>query len=132
MFQHFLSGFAGLENVPEMQHGQRGQRRARHQIDFGISNHAESSLGTHYHFGQVDRLLAEERIQVVAADPAHNLGIAGFDFRQVLPGNPQDAAVNIRFQPVAVQLGRQFMGCQGAEVGRGGVSQNHIHFLNVV
>ena len=132
VFQHFLSGFAGLENVPEMQHGQRGHRRPRHQIDFGIGDHAESSLGTRHHFAQVDRLLAQERVQVVAADPAHNLGIAGLDFRQILPGNPQNAAVNIRFQPLAIQLGGQFVGFQGAEMGRGGVGQNHIHFLNVV
>ena len=132
VFQHFLSGRAGRENVPEMQYGQGSHGRARHQINLGLRNHAQRTLGADDHFGQVDRLLAEERIQIVAADPAHNFGVAGLNFHQVFPGNLQHAPVNVRFQSLAAELGRQFVGFQGAEVGLGRIGQNHIHFPNVV
>ena len=132
VFQDFYGSFAGLKNIGEVQHGQGGHCGSGHQVHLGLGYHTQGAFGTNHHFGQVDRLFSQKGVQVIAADSPHNFGVAGLNFRQVFPGNLQNAPVNVRLQPIPIEFTLQFVRRQRSKVGPGRIGQHHVHFLDVV
>ena len=106
--QHAGGGLAGVVDGSEVQHGEGGHGGPLHQVDLGLGDHAEGALGTHNHAGQVHRtamagVIQDELVQVVAADPALDLGVGAVDLVLLLAGDAQHAAVDVPFQPAGAE-----------------------------
>ena len=103
-----------------------------HQVNLSLGDDAQGALGAHHHARQVGRTLAHEVIQIVAANPAHDFGVAGLNLRKVLLSNALDTTVNVRLQAGTAELGFQLVAFQGTEVGLGTVGQYHVQLHDVV
>ena len=121
MLQHLHDGFAGLHDIGEVEDGQCCQSWPGHQIDLGLGDHAECPLGADHHTRHVERVINEKLVQVVTADPPHDVGVTRLDLLKVVLGDAPDAPVDVRFQAGAAQLGLQFVGIQVPEMGLGTV-----------
>ena len=140
--QHAGGGLAGLKNAAEMQRRQRRHPGARHQIHFGLGHHAQRTLRTHHHAGQVDRppaaslvpdgIVPDELVQVVAADPPLDFGVGTIDLIPLLPGNPQRPPVDVPLQPPGAQPRFQPGSVQSPEMRRRPVRQDDIQLLDMI
>ena len=70
-------GVAGLEDVLEVEGGDAGGVGQGFELDLGLRDGAEGALGSDDDSGKVEGVRVQEFVEVVAADPAHDLGVAG-------------------------------------------------------
>ena len=130
MAQDSGRGLAGVVDGAEVEDGQGGHGGPGHQVDLGLGDHAQRPLGTHHHAGQVHRGVAagHELVQVVAADPALDFSVGAFNLVLLLPGDAQDAPVDVAFQSAGAEAGFQLGGRQLAQVGVGTVGEDDVQF----
>ena len=99
-------GLAGANEVLEVDDGEAAHDWAGDEVDLGLGDGAEGALGADDHAGHVEGLSlfvvrgggpgVHEVFEVVAADAADNLGVAGLDFVAVGLGDVDDATVYLR------------------------------------
>ena len=143
MVQDFLDRFAGLKDVVEVGYGQGGHLGAGDEVGFHFGGDAKGAFGTDHHTGEVEAVggggagvgadgIGQKFVQVIAADPAHNVGVTGADLGIVVLRQAADAAVDFRLQPGAAELGLQLGAVQRAETGRRRIGEDYIQLHNVV
>ena len=130
-------GLAGVVDGAEVQDGQRRHGGPLYQVDLGLSDDAQGSLGTDHHAGQVHRAAAvgvvqDELVQVVAADAALNLGVGAVDLVLLLAGDAEDAPVDVTLEAGGADSGFQVGRTEFAEVGGGAVGEYDVQLLDVV
>ena len=69
---------AGLEYIFEMERRDGGGVGQGFELDLGLGDGAEGAFGADYDAGKVEGVGVKELVEVIAADAAHDLGVAGF------------------------------------------------------
>ena len=98
MFNDCGRGVTGLEDVLEMEGGDAGGIGQGFELDLGLGDGAEGALGADDDAGKVKRVWVQEFVEVVAADAAHDLGVAGFDLCAVGLGEARRLPVDMAEQ----------------------------------
>ena len=89
---------AGLEDVLEMEGGNAGGVGQGFELDLGLGDGAEGALGAYDDTGEVEGVRVKEFVEVVAADAAHDLGVAGFDLGAVGLGEAGGLTIGVTEQ----------------------------------
>ena len=142
MFEDGYGGLAGANEVLEVDDGEAAHDGAWHEVDLRLGDGAEGPLGADDHAGHVEGLSllvvrgggpgVHEVFEVVAADAANHLGVAGLDFIAVGLGDVDDATVYLRLQGVAGEFALQLGGVDAAETGPAAVGEDSLDFHDVV
>ena len=133
MAQHLRRRAQRLEQVVELERDQRLHRRQRHQPDRRLGHEAERALRAHHQPRQVDRRRRiDEGVEVVAADPAQDLGEAAIDLGGVGLRQRRDVTEGPRHDRLAPRgLGQRLAG-QRRERRRRSVGQHHLLRADVI
>ena len=118
VFEDGGGGVASLSEGFEVGDGEGGGVGRGDEVDFGFGDDAEGAFGADHHLAEVDGGAVQELVEVVAADAAHDVGVAGGYFVEVVEGDLGNGAVDLGFEGVGGQLGFEFM---GSEVGQAGL-----------
>ena len=112
------------------------------RLIWALGDGAKGALGADDHAGHVEGLSlfvvrgggprVHEVFEVVAADAADNLGVAGLDFVAVGLGDVDDATVYLRLQGVAGELALKLGGVDAAETGAAAVGEDGLDLHDVV
>ncbi len=92
---------------------QRLVRRHGHEVEFGAQDGHQGALAADERLGDVEAVLGQQGVEVVAGDAAGDLGVAAADVGEVLGGDVVEAGVDLREPATAGDDA-------GALVGRGG------------
>ena len=84
-----------MEDVLEVEGGDAGGGGQGFELDLGLSDGAEGAFGADDDAGKVKRVRVQEFVEVVAADAAHDLGVAGFDLCSVGLGEARRLPVDV-------------------------------------
>jgi hypothetical protein len=124
---HPGDGVSGGGDAVEAEDDQGLVRRDGEQLDLRLQHGDQRRLAADQGAGEVEPLLRQERVQVVARDPPRDVGVAGTDQREVLLGQvPQcvvdlGAAATLGEDPVVLLLAR------GPDPHPGAVVGQHLH-----
>ncbi len=77
-------------------------RRHRHQVQLGVENGHQRSLAAHQGLGEIEVVLRQQGIQVVAGHPAGDTGIAAPHLGQVPVDEPSQPLVDLRATATAL------------------------------
>ena len=129
-------GLTGVEYGAEMENGQGGHSGARDEVDLGLGDDAQGTLGSHHHTGQIDGaavpIVQDKLVQVITADAALDLGVGAIDFVLLLAGDTENATIDLTLQSAGTEPGFQLGRRQLTQVGRGAVGQDYVKLFDVV
>ena len=117
--------------IGEVADAQQLVRRHRREIEGDGGGEGEGAFRADQQVGQIDRRVAafgDQRVDVVAADPAHQVGEAGGDLRLLAVAEGEQVAR----QPGGALVQAREVGGQGAEMHRRAVGQDRVDLRHVV
>ena len=87
-----------MEDVLEVEGSDAGGVGQGFELDLGLGDGAEGAFGADDDAGKVEGVWVQEFVEVVAADAAHDLGVAGFNLCAVGLGEARRLTVDVAEQ----------------------------------
>ena len=87
-----------MEDVLEVEGGDAGGVGQGFELDLGLGDGAEGAFGADDNAGKIKRVWVKEFVEVVAADAAHDLWVAGFDLGTVGLGEAGGLTIGVTKQ----------------------------------
>ena len=133
MLQYGRHRVQGIQDPLELDRAEHPPLGEGDQAELGRHGQAQSALRPHHDPGQVEGVgRGDEVVQVVAADPAQNLGIAPVDLLGMTAGQIADHPVAVTLQVPAPAAGVQIFLRHGSEMHQAPVRKHHVQLQNVV
>lgn len=84
VLQHDRHRIGGIVDIGIAEYGQRHRFRALYELDFGAQHRHQRGLAADEQFREIEAVLRQQGIEIVARHPARNIGIVLTDVRRVL------------------------------------------------
>ena len=138
MGQNYRRRLERLEQVGKLNREDGLESRQRHQRQLRLEDDAERALGPDHQLGHVERRGAvraarrDQRIQVVAANPAKHFRIAAVDLFDVLSHQAPHLAITGAFQRIARAQFVDLVRFQRSKVRQRSIRQDDVLFEDVI